>query len=127
LILGRAGGYALAMTIDARDKERLIRILRLLGSDQVGERASAAMAADRLLESLGVGWEELLSPPVPERVVVRRVRDWDVDHKDAAEARIRQLKDTVQRQERQLRALRTRINSLTDRERKRREGEEVEL
>lgn len=116
------------MTIDRRDKDRLIRILRLLGSDQVGERASAALAAHRLAESLGLSWDELLDPqPGPERVVVRRVREWDVDHKDAAEARIRQLKDTVQRQERQLRALRTRINSLTDRERKRREGEDVEL
>lgn len=116
------------MAIDARDKDRLIRILRLLGSDQVGERASAALAANRLLESLGLSWEDVLEqPPGPERVVVRRVRDWDIDHKDAAEARIRQLKDTVQRQERQLRALRTRINSLTDRERKRREGEDVEL
>lgn len=116
------------MAIDPRDKERLIRILRLLGSDQVGERASAALAANRLLESLGLSWGDVLEPPPgPERVVVRRVRDWDIDHKDAAEARIRQLKDTVQRQERQLRALRTRINSLTDRERKRREGEDVEL
>jgi hypothetical protein len=116
------------MAIDARDRERLIRILRLLGSDQVGERASAALAANRLLESLGLSWSDVLAPPPgPERVVVRRVRDWDIDHKDAAEARIRQLKDTVQRQERQLRALRTRINSLTDRERKRREGEDVEL
>jgi hypothetical protein len=116
------------MAIDPRDRERLIRILRLLGSDQVGERASAALAANRLLESLGLSWSDVLDPPPgPERVVVRRVRDWDIDHKDAAEARIRQLKDTVQRQERQLRALRTRINSLTDRERKRREGEDVEL
>jgi hypothetical protein len=115
------------MVIDARDKERLIRILRLLGSDQVGERAAAALAAGRLLDSLGVSWEDVLSPPVPERVVVRRVRDWDVDQADAAEARIRQLKDTVERQERQLRSLRTRINTLTDRERKRREGEDAEL
>jgi hypothetical protein len=116
------------MAIDPRDKDRLIRILRLLGSDQVGERASAALAANRLLESLGLSWEDVLEPPPgPERVVVRRVRDWDIGHKDAAEARIRQLKDTVTRQERQLRALRTRINSLTDRERKRREGEDVEL
>jgi hypothetical protein len=115
------------MAIDPRDKERLIRILRLLNSDQVGERAAAALAASRLLESLGLNWEDVLSPPMPERVVVRKVRDWDVDQADAAEARIRQLKDTVQRQERQLKALRTRINSLTDRERKRREGEDVEL
>ncbi len=115
------------MAIDPRDKERLIRILRLLGSDHVGERASAALAANRLLESLGLSWDDVLDPPVPERVVVRKVLDWDVDQADAAEARIRQLKDTVTRQERQLRALRTRINSLTDRERKRREGEDVDL
>jgi hypothetical protein len=116
------------MAIDARDRERLIRVLKLLASDQVGERASAALAANRLLESLGVSWEELLHPPPgPERVVVRKVRDWDMNHADAAEARIRQLKDTVQRQERQLRALRTRINTLTDRERKRREGEDLDL
>jgi hypothetical protein len=116
------------MAIDPRDKDRLIQILRLLGSDQVGERASAALAANRLLESLGLSWEDVLEPPPgPERVVVRRVRDWNIDHKDAAEARIRQLKDTATRQERQLRELRTRINSLTDRERKRREGEDVEL
>lgn len=115
------------MAIDPRDKERLIRILRLLGSDHVGERASAALAANRLRESLGLSWEEMLDPPVAERVVVQRVRDWDIDQADAAEARIRQLKDTVQRQERQLRALQTRINSLTDRERKRREGEEIDL
>lgn len=116
------------MPIDPRDRERLIRILKLLGSDQVGERASAALAAHRLLQSLGVSWEDVMTPePGPERVVVRRVRDWDIDHADAAEGRIRQLKDTVQRQERQLRALQTRINSLTDRERKRREGEDVEF
>lgn len=116
------------MAIDPHDRDRLVRILKLLGSDQLGERASAALAASRLLESLGASWEDVFDPPPgPERVVVRRVRDWDVNHRDAAEARIRQLKDTVQRQERQLRALRTRVNTLVDRERKRLEGEDVEL
>ena len=116
------------MAIDPRDKERLIRILKLLGSDQVGERASAAMAASRLLESLGLSWDEVLDPPPgPARVVVQRVREWDVNHREAAETRIRQLKDTTERQARQIRALRTRINTLTDRERKRREGEELDL
>jgi hypothetical protein len=116
------------MAINSRDRERLVRILKLLGSDQVGERASAALAATRLREQLGATWEELLEPkPGPERVVIRKVRDWDLNHADAAEARIRQLKDTVTRQERQLRALRNRINALTDRERKRREGEDADL
>jgi len=116
------------MAIDPRDRDRLIRILKLLGSDQVGERASAALAAHRLVEALGVSWAELLEPPPgPERLVVRRVREWDIDHRDAAEARIRQLKATTERQERQIRALQTRVNSLTDRERRRREGEELDL
>jgi hypothetical protein len=111
------------MAIDDRDRERLVRILKLLGSDQPGERASAALAAHRLIGTLGETWEELLEPKPATKVVVKRVRDWDMNHLDAAEARIRQLKATTERQERQIRALRTRINSLSDRERKRREAE----
>lgn len=36
------------MPLAARDRAKLIRILKLLGSDQPGERASAALAAQRL-------------------------------------------------------------------------------
>lgn len=46
-----------------------------------------------------------------------------MNHLDAAEARIRQLKATTERQERQIRALRARVNNLTDRERQRRNTE----
>lgn len=105
-----------------QDRERLVRILNLLGSDHPGERASAALAASRLVASLGLDWSAILDPqPVAERIVVKRVRDWDVDHREAAEARIRQLKDTTERQERQLKALRSRVNNLVERERRRRE------
>lgn len=40
------------MAIDDRDRDRLVRILKLLGSDQPGERASAAFAAHRLVGTL---------------------------------------------------------------------------
>ncbi len=113
------------MAIDDRDRDKLIRILALLGSDQSGERASAALAAHRLVGSLGSSWAELLEPraAVP-KVVVQRVHEWDINHRDAAEARIRQLKATTERQERQIRALRTRINRLAERERLRKLAEE---
>ena len=117
------------MMIDDHDRERLINILNLLGSDQVGERAAAAHAANRVLASLGLDWATLLAPQPETKVVVRRVHEWDVNHRDAAEARIRQLKSTTERQAQQIRALRTRVATLSDRERKRREAEggEIEL
>lgn len=114
------------MPLSDRDRTRLVRILKLLGSDQPGERASAALAAHRLVQSLETDWDELLAEPPAAKVIVQRVREWDINHRDAAEARIRQLKDTTERQERQLRALRTRINTLMDRERARRLAQETE-
>jgi hypothetical protein len=113
--------------MERQDRERLVRILNLLGSDQAGERASAALAAHRLLAALGLHWAEIVEPPpVVERVVVKRVRDWDVNHREAAEARIRQLRDRTERQERQIKSLRSRINTLTERERRRREAASAE-
>lgn len=113
------------MAIDARTRKKLIRILKLLGSDQPGERDSAALAAHKLVASLDTDWDTLLEPPPPEtKVVVRRVREWDINHQEAAETRIRQLRDTNERQARQIRGLRTRVNSLLDRERLRRASED---
>jgi hypothetical protein len=51
---------------------------------------------------------------------------WDGLHSAAAEARIRQLKATTERQERHIKALRTRINTLNDRERRRQKAEDAE-
>jgi hypothetical protein len=113
------------MAISARDRTRLARILKLLGSDLPGERASAALAAHRLVQSLGLDWDEVLADkPAAKQIVVQRVRDWDIDHRDAAEARIRQLRSTTERQERQIRSLRTRVNTLIERERLRRAAED---
>ncbi len=115
------------MAIDGRTRKKLIRILKLLGSDQAGERASAALAAHKLVVSLDTDWETLLEPQRETKVVVQRVREWDVNHREAAEARIRQLKETTERQARQIRGLRTRVNTLVDRERLRREAEVDEV
>lgn len=113
------------MAIDARTRKKLVRVLKLLGSDNPGERDSAALAAHRLVASLETDWDTLLEPPPPEtKVVVRRVREWDINHQEAAETRIRQLRDTNERQARQIRGLRTRVNSLLDRERLRRASED---
>jgi hypothetical protein len=114
------------MAIDARTRKKLIGILKLLGSDQPGERDSAALAAHKLVASLGTDWDTLLEPPPETKVVIRRVRDWDINHQEAAETRIRQLRDTNERQARQIRGLRTRVNSLLDRERVRRAAEDDE-
>jgi hypothetical protein len=40
---------------------KLIGVLGLLGSDQAGERASAALHAERIRLKLGKSWRELLS------------------------------------------------------------------
>ena len=114
------------MPLAARERAKLIRVLKLLGSDQPGERASAALAAQRLVDASGLSWDEILAEQAA-KVVVRRVREWDINHADAAEARIRQLRDTTERQERQIRSLRTRVNSLVERERLRRLAEEAQV
>lgn len=75
------------------DLVRLARILGMLGSEHPGERASAALAAHRLVASAGCSWWQLLSPtkiaPPPPR--------WsfvDIFHDPvaAANSRMRQLR-----------------------------------
>jgi hypothetical protein len=105
------------------DRKKLVRILGLLGSNQPGERAAAALKAHELVEASDTDWSQLITPPAT-RVVVRRVREPDEDYREAAESRMRQLKSTTELQERQIRTLRTRVANLTDRERKRREAED---
>lgn len=114
------------MALSKRDRAKLIRILKLLASDQPGERASAAQAAQRLIEAAGLTWDEILTEQTPTKVVVQRVREWDINHADAAEARIRQLKATTERQERHIRTLRNRVNALVERERLRQQTEDAE-
>ena len=51
----------------ANDAAKLARVLALLGSEHDGERASAALAAHRLMRRLGLTWQDVLMPkPAPE-------------------------------------------------------------
>ena len=76
------------------DLVRMARILGMLGSDHEGERASAALAAHRLLKASGGSWADLLMPgpgpagPYPRR----RFVDMLHDPLSAAESRMRQLR-----------------------------------
>ena len=53
--------------LTARDRDRLVRVLRLLASDKDGERATAAWTASRMLRDRGLDWDSLipraLAPP----------------------------------------------------------------
>ena len=54
-----------AADINYDDRERLVKLLNMLGSEDEGERASAAKKADDLRKSLGLSWSNLI---VPSRV-----------------------------------------------------------
>jgi hypothetical protein len=71
------------------DLLRLSRILGMLGSAHAGERASAALAAHRLLQASGRSWAELLGARGGAR---RRFVDMLHDPIAAAESRMRQLR-----------------------------------
>jgi hypothetical protein len=88
---------------------RLIRILGMLGSEHPGERASAALAAHRLVRSMNTTWWDLLQPKAagqPGNVIIRTVYEWGIDHAKAAESRLRQLKEENERLKREIKKLR---------------------
>jgi hypothetical protein len=95
------------------DLEKLSRVLGLLGSDQAGERASAALAAHRLLESTGASWQQLLQPAVSNTRTRsgRRSGEYGLDYLEAAESRIRQLRRENERLEAQVRLLKSRLET----------------
>ena len=49
--------------LEARELARLVKLLGMLGSDQPGERAAAALKADQWVKAHGVSWQALLTPP----------------------------------------------------------------
>jgi hypothetical protein len=49
-------------TIHSRPRELLVKALGMLGSDQVGERASAALIVEKQRTKLGMTWDELIIP-----------------------------------------------------------------
>ncbi|SRR5579883_3008542 len=75
------------------DLVKLVRILGMLGSDHAGERASAALAAHRLVRASGESWAALLSPyKVPRTPRGRVFVDIFHDPVRAAASRMRQLR-----------------------------------
>jgi hypothetical protein len=42
------------------DRERLAKLLGMLGSDHAGERGNAALAIERLRRERGLSWDEVL-------------------------------------------------------------------
>ena len=52
----------------ASDRERLARLLGMLGSDHAGERDNAARAAHRLVQQHGITWFDVIIAPVNLRL-----------------------------------------------------------
>jgi hypothetical protein len=50
----------------ASDRERLARLLGMLGSDHHGERDNAARAAHRLVQQHGITWFDVVTHPPPD-------------------------------------------------------------
>jgi hypothetical protein len=46
-------------------RERLVRLLGMLGSDHLGERAAAGKLADQLVRSLGLRWDDIVTEGQP--------------------------------------------------------------
>jgi hypothetical protein len=51
--------------IDPQTADKLVKICGLLGSDQAGERASAALQASRLLSKAGATWQDVIGACAP--------------------------------------------------------------
>lgn len=51
--------------LSGRDRDRLLKVLGLLASDQGGERAAAGAAAARMLRDRGLTWPDLIQPTLP--------------------------------------------------------------
>ena len=58
------------LSADLADK--LCKVLGMLGSAHVGERAAAGMLATRLLQDAGLTWPDVLRPPTPPRWLPQR-------------------------------------------------------
>jgi len=95
------------------DLTRLVRILGMLGSDHDGERAAAALAADRLVRGSGWTWWDLLAPARVSRPVRSQWADPFTDRLAAAESRMRQLRSENARLQEQVRKLRQRLDLRT--------------
>jgi hypothetical protein len=60
------------MTAALLDRERLAKLCEMFGSNFPGERANAAMAADKLIRAAGLRWSDVIltgALPVPPRSI----------------------------------------------------------
>ena len=48
------------------DRTKLAKLLGMLSSDHVGERAAAALAASRFVQSRNLTWSDVVKPPPSE-------------------------------------------------------------
>jgi hypothetical protein len=48
-------------------REKLVRVLGMLGSDHHGERASAALHASMILKDVGLRWQDVIGSQIPQR------------------------------------------------------------
>lgn len=95
-----------------KDRDRLDRILGLLGSDSAGERASAAKAAAEFMRKHELSWRELIeggAAPATSKAAKRYREVSGVDYLAAAESRVRQLQAHNMRLERQIRLLKEKL------------------
>jgi hypothetical protein len=49
----------------ALDRERLVKLVGMFGSDHPGERSNAAAAADKLVRQAGLRWPDVILPALP--------------------------------------------------------------
>ena len=61
------------------ERNRLIGILGMLSSTFDGERASAALLATRLLNTLGTSWDKLIPQAIASAGERPEASDWHVD------------------------------------------------
>jgi len=101
--------------VQASDLAKLVRVLGLLGSEHVGERAAAAMAAHRLIKRSGLSWQQLLGPAREgSRTAAARPRRAVEDPAEALKAtssRLRQAQRENDDLQRQIRRLRQRLEA----------------
>ena len=53
------------MSAHTFDRERLVKLCGMFGSDHAGERENAAAAADKLVRQAGLQWTDIIRPALP--------------------------------------------------------------
>lgn len=53
----------MTVPLNPADRDKLIKLLGMLGSDHLGERASAGALAHRLVKASGLSWGDVISVP----------------------------------------------------------------